>query len=229
MAGLTGGLIGLACARAAVDYKNFPAPATDLPAAADAGPQQAVLAGGCFWCTEGVFEEIPGVTDVESGYAGDTKETATYEIVCSGRTRHAEAIRITYDPRKVSYGSLLKLFFSIAHDPTTMNRQGNDTGPQYRSAIFYSSPAMRDVAAAYIKQLDDAKIFPSAIVTTLEPLTEFYPAETYHQDYARLNPTQGYIQAAALPKKAKAQKLVASDEVGARAAPTSQPATAPVN
>ena len=226
---VTAGMIGLACARAAVDYKNFPAPAKDLIAAPDAGVQTAVLAGGCFWCTEGVLEEIPGVIDVESGYAGGSKETANYEAVCTGKTGHAEAIRVTYDPRKVSYGSLLKLFFSIAHDPTTLNRQGNDSGTQYRSAIFYSSEEMRSVAAAYIKQLDEAKVFADPIVTTIEPLTEFYPAEKYHQDYARLNPYQGYIQAAAIPKKEKAKKLVELNETGVVPAPTSQPSTQPAS
>lgn len=215
-AGLT---IGLACARASTDFARFPEPAIDLPTPEAGGLQSVVLAGGCFWCTEGVFEEIPGVADVVSGYAGGSKETANYEAVCNGDTGHAEAIKITYDPRRVSYGQLLKLFFSIAHDPTTLNRQGNDTGTQYRSAIFYADDDEKRVAAAYIKQLDDAKVFPSPIVTTLEPLKEFYEAEKYHQDYARLNPLQPYIRAAALPKKEKAKKVAASTTQ-----PTTQPA-----
>lgn len=203
-------MIGLACARSNADYKTFPDPAVDLPAAGS-GPAYAIVAGGCFWCTEGVFAEIPGVSDVESIYAGGTKETANYEAVCSGTTDHAEGIRITYDPTKVTYGKLLKLFFSIAHDPTTLNRQGNDVGRQYRSAIFYANDDEKRVAEAYIKQLNDAKVFGAPITTTLEPLTAYYPAEKYHQDYAKLNPNQGYIQAAAAPKIEKAKKVVAME------------------
>ncbi|RYG77845.1 peptide-methionine (S)-S-oxide reductase, partial [bacterium] len=180
--------------------------------------QHAVLAGGCFWCTEGVFEQIPGVSDVESIYAGGTKETANYEAVCSGTTGHAEAIRITYDPAKVTYGYLLKIFFSIAHDPTTLNRQGNDVGTQYRSAVFYANDEEKRVAEAYIKQLTDAKVFTDPITTTLEPLTAYYPAEKYHQDYAKANPDQGYIRAMATPKIEKAKKVAAMESA------TTQPA-----
>lgn len=216
-AGMT---IGLACARASTDYANFPDPKTDLPTPEAGGLQSIVIAGGCFWCTEGVFEEIPGIADVISGYSGGTKETANYEAVCSGQTGHAEAIKIVYDPRKVTYGQILKLFFSIAHDPTTLNRQGNDEGPQYRSAIFFANDEEKRVAEAYIKQLDEAKVFPQPIVTTLEKLDEFYEAETYHQDYARLNPLQPYIRAAATPKKEKAKK-VAAEMPATR--PTTQP------
>jgi peptide-methionine (S)-S-oxide reductase len=212
--------IGLACARASVDYANFPEPKVDLPTPDKGGLQEMVIAGGCFWCTEGVFEEIPGVADVISGYAGDTKETADYKLVSRGETKHAEAIKIVYDPRRVSYGHLLKLFFSIAHDPTTLNQQGNDVGPQYRSAIFYASDDERRVAQAYIAQLTEAKVFPKPIVTTLEKLDGFYEAESYHQDYTRLNPMEPYIRAAALPKKEKAKKVAASESV-------KQPATQP--
>jgi peptide-methionine (S)-S-oxide reductase len=215
-----GTMIGLACARANTDYKNFPDPKVDLPHSVHAEPRSIVLAGGCFWCTEGVFEEIPGVIDVVSGYSGGAKETANYKAVCDGDTGHAEAIKITYDPKKVSYGHLLKLFFSIAHDPTTLNQQGNDFGTQYRSAIFYANDDEKRVAEAYIAQLNEAKVFPSPIVTTLEKLDTFYVAENYHQDYARLNPTQGYIQAAALPKKEKAKKVAAET-------PTTEPTTQP--
>ena len=209
--------IGLACSRANADYASFPDPKLDLPTPATSGLQSMVIAGGCFWCTEGVFEEIPGVGDVISGYAGDSQANANYEKVASGQTKHAEAIKIVYDPRQVSYGQLLKLFFSIAHDPTTLNRQGNDVGPQYRSAIFYANDDEKRVAEAYIAQLTEAKIFPSPIVTTLEKLEGFYEAEGYHQDYARLNPLQPYIRAMATPKKEKAKKVVAMES-------TTQPA-----
>ena len=159
----------------------------------------AVFAGGCFWCTEVAFEQLTGVLDVESGYAGGSAETANYRQVCEGNTRHAEVIRIKYDPEQISYDRLLDVFFD-AHDPTQLNRQGNDIGTQYRSAIFYASEEERGAAAAKIEKLNAARAFPRPIVTTLEPLTTFYPAEQYHQDYARLNPDQPYIQHHALPK-----------------------------
>lgn len=205
-----GAMIGLACTRAKGDAAGFPVPAVDVPmTTAEPGTTRAsaVLAGGCFWCTEAVFEQIPGVLDVVSGYAGDSAETAKYDIVKTGRTKHAEAIRIEYDPAVVSFGKLLKVFFSIAHDPTQLNRQGGDIGPQYRSAIFYASETERDVSAAYIKQLNEAGVFPDPIVTTLEKLEAFYIAEDYHQDYARINPDQPYVAHAALPKRDKAKKL----------------------
>jgi peptide-methionine (S)-S-oxide reductase len=207
------------CAIGAVDYKTFPDPKEDLKVASDAGVQVAILAGGCFWCTEGVFENMPGVTDVISGYAGDTKDKADYEIVSSGRTNHAEAIRIVYDPKKVSYGQILKSFFAIAHDPTQLNRQGPDTGRQYRSAIFYANDDEKRVAEAYIKQLNDAKLFDKPIVTTLEKLTEFYPAEGYHQDFVRNNPSHPYILQQAMPKVEKAKKAAAEQPK-----PATQPA-----
>jgi peptide-methionine (S)-S-oxide reductase len=187
---------GTSCAIAAVDYKTFPDPKEDLKLAADAGPQTLVLAGGCFWCTEGVLENIPGVSDVVSGYSGGTEKTANYETVSTGLTDHAEAIRITYDPAKVSFGKLLKFFFAIAHDPTQLNRQGPDTGRHYRSAIFYANDNEKRVAEAYIKHLNEAKVFPAPIVTTLEPLKGFWVAEKYHQDFVRQNPLHpcGIIQ-----------------------------------
>ncbi|HZZ26487.1 MAG TPA: bifunctional methionine sulfoxide reductase B/A protein [Pirellulales bacterium] len=162
----------------------------------------AVFAGGCFWCTEAVFEQLDGVSDVESGYSGGKPETADYEQVCEGNTGHAEAIRITYDPRRISYDRLLDVFFD-AHDPTQLNHQGNDYGTQYRSAIFYADEQQKQLAHAKIKQLSDAHAFSRPIVTTLEPLTAFYPAEEYHQDYARNNPLQPYVRAAAIPKVCK--------------------------
>ena len=148
---------------------------------------EAVFAGGCFWCVEAVFEQIDGVLDAVSGYAGGSAETANYKAVCGGDTGHAEAVKIVYDPRKVSYEQLLKVHFAT-HDPTTKDRQGNDEGPQYRSAIFYASEEEKEIAKAFIADLDDAKAFPRPIVTTLEPLVKFFPAEAYHQDYLRKNP-----------------------------------------
>ena len=162
----------------------------------------AVFAGGCFWCTEAAFEQLAGVLDVTSGYAGGSAETANYRAVCNGDTGHAEVIRITYDPAKISFDQLLAVFFD-AHDPTQLNRQGNDIGTQYRSAIFYADEIQLQAAQAKIDQLNAAKTFPRHIVTTLEPLTAFYPAEDYHQDYARLNPDQPYIQAVSVPNVCK--------------------------
>jgi methionine-S-sulfoxide reductase len=160
------------------------------------------LAGGCFWCTEAAFEQLDGVLDVTSGYTGGSAETANYRAVCGGDTGHAEAIRITYDPSKISYEKLLDVFFD-AHDPTQLNRQGNDIGTQYRSAIFYANDEEKDISGAKIQSLNEKRIFSRPIVTTLEPLGEFYPAEDYHQDYARLNPEQPYIQAVSVPKVCK--------------------------
>ena len=184
---------------------DFPDPALDAKPAS--GTQTAVLAGGCFWCTEAVFEIIEGVKDVVSGYSGDTKEMAKYDIVSTGRTKHAEAILITFDPKVMSYGQLLKIFFSVAHDPTTLNRQGHDIGPQYRSAIFYADDEQKRVAEAYIRQLNDAKVFPSPIVTQVAPLEKFYSAEAYHQDFAERNPNQRYIVAVSDPKVEKLKKM----------------------
>jgi peptide-methionine (S)-S-oxide reductase len=161
---------------------------------------EVVLAGGCFWCTEGAFRQLSGVRDVISGYAGGTAETANYKAVCEGDTDHAEVIKIIYDPAQISLGEILKVFFWLAHDPTQKNGQGADQGTQYRSAIFYADDIQKEIAAKYIAQLDAAKVFPKPIVTTLEPLDAFYPAETYHQNYAALNPLQGYIQGVAQPK-----------------------------
>lgn len=166
---------------------------------------QAVLAGGCFWCTEAAFEQLEGVLDVTSGYAGGSKETADYKTVCTGTTGHAEVIRITYDPSRISYEQLLDVFFD-AHDPTQLNRQGNDIGTQYRSAIFYAGESEKQAAEAKIHQLTAAGKFARPIVTKLEPLVEFFPAEDYHQDYARLNPDQPYIQSVSTPKACKVRE-----------------------
>jgi len=186
-----------------VSPKDFPDAATDVALVPGAAQALAVFAGGCFWCVEVVYRELEGVSKVVSGYSGGTAETADYEMVCSGRTEHAEVIQISYDPSKISFGRLLKIFFSVAHDPTQLNRQGNDIGTQYRSAIFYADEEQKRVAEAYIRQLDAAGVFKSAIVTRLEPLSEFFEAEGYHQNYAALHPTQGYIAAVAMPKVEK--------------------------
>lgn len=180
--------------------KDFPDPVVDLPRIAGATDATAVLAGGCFWCVEAVYLQLDGVTQVTSGYAGGTADTADYRTVCGGTTNHAEAVMIRYDPSRLSYGQLLKVFFWVAHNPTELNRQGNDIGRQYRSAIFYADAEQKRVAEAYIRQLDAAGVFPSPIVTTLEPLEGFYPAEAYHQNYAARNPTQPYIMFSAAPK-----------------------------
>jgi methionine-S-sulfoxide reductase len=164
--------------------------------------ETVVFAGGCFWCTEAAFEQLEGVLDVISGYTGGKSETANYRAVCGGDTGHAEAIRITYDPAKISYDKLLDVFFD-AHDPTQLNRQGNDMGTQYRSAIFFASDEEKQAAEAKIRALNEKRAFPRPIVTSLEPLGEFYPAEDYHQDYARLNPDQAYIQSVSIPKVCK--------------------------
>ena len=187
---------------------DFPNPAVD-ETPSSAGPQTAVVAGGCFWCTEGVFKQIEGVEKVVSGYSGGEASTANYDAVCGGRTGHAEAIEITYDPATITYGQLLKIFFSVAHDPTQRNRQGNDIGTQYRSAIFYSDPEQKRVAEAYIQQLDQARIFRSPIATEVTPLKAFYPAEGYHQNYCSLHPESPYIQAVAEPKIEKTKKQYA--------------------
>jgi len=172
----------------------------------DNSPAKAVLAGGCFWCVEAVFKPLDGVTKVTSGYIGGSKETADYRAVCGGNTNHAEAVEVQFDPAVITFGQILKYFFAIAHDPTQENRQGNDVGTQYRSAIFFADDAQKKVASEYIKQLDAANVFTAPIKTNLEPLTEFYPAEEYHQDYAKRNPAQPYVAYTAMPKVEKLQK-----------------------
>jgi peptide-methionine (S)-S-oxide reductase len=182
---------------------EFPDPVVDTALTPGAGPRAAVLAGGCFWCTEAVFKEIDGVLEVTSGYSGGTAETADYETVCSGRTGHAEAIQVVYDPARVSFGQLLKVFFSVAHDPIQLNRQGADQGRQYRSAIFYADDEQKRVAEAYIQQLNQAGAFDKPIVTEVAPLEAFYEAEAYHQDYAERHPMQPYVLFTAAPKVEK--------------------------
>ena len=171
------------------------------------GMQTAVFAGGCFWGVQGVFQRVNGVVQAVSGYAGGAKETAQYEMVGSGLTGHAESVKITYDPKKVSYGTLLQIYFSVAHDPTQLNRQDPDSGPQYRSAVFYADAAQKETTEKYIAQLDAAKSFPKKIVTQVVPLTAFYAAEGYHQDYLTLHPESGYIARFDLPKIANLKAI----------------------
>ena len=192
----------------AASLESFPNPAVDVPAAK--GTQTAVLAGGCFWCTEAVFEQLAGVKTVVSGYAGGDAAGAHYEIVGAGKTNHAESIEITFDPAKITYGQLLKIFFSVAHDPTTLDRQGPDYGHQYRSAIFYKDVEQKRVAEAYIKQLDEEKFFKKPIVTEVSALKKFYPAEEYHQDFVKLNPNHPYVRVNAFPKLDKLKKYYPS-------------------
>ena len=167
----------------------------------------AVLAGGCFWGVQGVFQHVNGVISAVSGYAGGARDTAHYEMTSSGTTGHAESVQITFDPHRVSYGQILQIYFSVAHDPTELNRQGPDTGTQYRSAIFPQTPEQAQIATAYIAQLNQGKAFPSAIVTTIELDKSFYPAETYHQNYLTLHPNQPYIAINDLPKVRALERL----------------------
>jgi peptide-methionine (S)-S-oxide reductase len=173
-------------------------PTLDLPATT--GNQTLILAGGCFWGVEAVFENLRGVSQVVSGYAGGSANTAKYDLVSDGNTGHAEVVQITYDPQQISFGQLLKVFFAVAHDPTQVGGQGPDTGSQYRSAIFFANPDQQKVAQAYLTQLSRAKAFSKPIVTTLEPLTQFYPAEAYHQNYIDRHPTAPYVVMHDLPK-----------------------------
>lgn len=168
--------------------------------------QNIVLAGGCFWGVQAVFQHTKGVTKAISGYAGGTEETANYEMVGSGTTGHAEVVQVTYDPSEITLGKILKIYFAVAHNPTELNYQGPDHGTQYRSAIFYENPGQKKLAESYITQLNNAKVFSGSIVTTLEPLTKFYPAEDYHQDYAKLHPDNPYIAKNDLPKVVNLQR-----------------------
>jgi peptide-methionine (S)-S-oxide reductase len=193
---------GWACHQVGADAINqvIPAPAVDTPTAEATGTQTAVLAGGCFWGLQGMFEHVQGVTKVVAGYSGGTRDSASYEMVGTERTGHAESVEITFDPKRISYGQLLRLYFAIAHDPTQLNRQGPDSGPSYRSEIFFNSPAQERIARAYVEQLTRAKLFKSPIVTRIEPLKGFYPAEGYHQDFLIHNPSHPYIVRNDLPK-----------------------------
>jgi peptide-methionine (S)-S-oxide reductase len=185
---------------AAEEAVVIPPPALDEPAGLGAMTEVAVLAGGCFWGVQGVFQHVDGVSNAVSGYAGGSEKTASYRIVTSGTTGHAESVRITFDPRRISYGRILQIYFSVAHDPTQLDRQGPDEGTQYRSAIFPTSAEQERIAKAYIAQLDKARVYKAPIVTKIELGHPFYPAEGYHQDYLTLHPTQPYIVYNDLPK-----------------------------
>jgi peptide-methionine (S)-S-oxide reductase len=194
-------------ARAAEPAVTIPPPALDAAAPNSGGAQTIVLAGGCFWGVQGVFQHTKGVVQAMSGYSGGTKETAHYEMVGTERTGHAESVQITYDPKQISYGKILQIYFSVAHNPTELNYQGPDRGPSYRSAIFYANDEQKRIAEAYIAQLDKAHVFPAAIVTKLEALTGFYPAENYHQDFLVLHPDYPYIVFNDLPKVENLKRL----------------------
>ena len=186
---------------------KIPTPSADLVTEPAGAQEVAVFAGGCFWGVQGVFQHTKGVIQAVSGYAGGAKQTAVYELVGSGMTGHAEAVQITFDPKQVSYAQLLQIYFSVVHDPTQLNRQGPDTGSQYRSAVFTTSASQKLVTDKYIAQLDAAKVFPAKIVTQVGPLTGFYAAENYHQDYATLHPESGYIARFDLPKIANLKAM----------------------
>jgi peptide-methionine (S)-S-oxide reductase len=194
-------------AGAAAETPHAIAAPTADEAAPAAGTEIAVLAGGCFWGVQGVFQHVDGVTSAVSGYAGGNKDTAEYETVSTGTTGHAESVQVTFDPHKISYGRILQIYFSVAHDPTELDYQGPDHGTQYRSAIFPTTPEQARVARAYIKQLDDAHVFAAPIVTKIEPDKAFYPAEAYHQNYLTLHPEQPYIAINDLPKIAALKQL----------------------
>lgn len=181
---------------------NLPGPAVDAALATAKGEQTAVVAGGCFWGIQAVYQHVKGVINATSGYSGGAASTAEYELVSNGDTGHAESVKITYDPSQITYGQLLRVFFSVAHDPTQLNRQGPDTGTQYRSSIFYASDEQKRIAEAYIAQLEKTKVFPRPIVTQVVPLKAFYPAEAYHQDYAAHHPDNPYIVYNDAPKVA---------------------------
>ena len=191
-------------AYSAADRANgtLPAPAVDAPLVSTSSQQTAVIAGGCFWGIQAVFQHTRGVIRATSGYSGGAANTAEYELVSTGETGHAESVQIEYDPSKITYGQLLRVFFSVAHDPTQLNRQGPDKGTQYRSSIFYSTDEQKRIAEGYIAQLDKAKVFERPIVTKVVPLNAFYPAEAYHQDYAALHPNNPYIVYNDAPKVA---------------------------
>ncbi|MGE0665108.1 MAG: peptide-methionine (S)-S-oxide reductase MsrA [Sphingomonadales bacterium] len=206
----------LAAALAAATLSGFPAlaaekavaiPAPALDAPSQAASETVILAGGCFWGVQGVFQHTKGVTSAVSGYAGGKVNAPSYEQVTTGRTGHAEAVKVTYDPKQVSYGQILRIFFSVVHDPTQLNRQGPDRGTQYRSAVFTTSDAQTRVTAAYIAQLDKAKVYGDPIVTTVKPAPRFWPAETYHQDYATRHPDNSYIAYYDLPKIANLKRM----------------------
>jgi peptide-methionine (S)-S-oxide reductase len=208
---LTGGVAVMAARTAAAEQpRALPAPSADEQAAMG-DSETAVFAGGCFWGVQGVFQHVQGVTSAVSGYAGGDAATAHYQMVGTDRTGHAESVKITFDPKKISYGKILQIYFSVAHNPTELNFQGPDVGTQYRSAIFYANDEQKKVAEAYIAQLDKTNVFGEPIVTKLEPLRGFYAAENYHQDYATLHPSAPYIAFNDLPKIENLKRLFAAD------------------
>jgi peptide-methionine (S)-S-oxide reductase len=218
--GITG-MLGMVVALAAfavfvpsVAAAPLPDPKIDAPLATAKGTQTAVFAGGCFWGVEAVFEHVKGVTQVVSGYSGGSADKAKYDEVSSGSTGHAESVRVSYDPSRISYGQLLRVFFSVAHDPTELNRQGPDTGTQYRSAVFFANDEQKRVAESYIAQLQRVRAFPRPIVTQVTPLKAFYEAEAYHQDYLVRHPDQPYIVINDLPKIADLQRQFPALYVG---------------
>ena len=196
---------------AAEDAVIIPAPAMDAPASD--GVQTVVLSGGCFWGVQGVFQHTAGVVNAVSGYTGGNKSTAQYNTVSTGTTGHAESVEVKYDPNKISYGKILQIFFSVAHDPTQLNRQGPDSGTQYRSAIFTTNDEQKKVTEAYIAQLNAAKVYKKPIVTKVGPLEGFFPAEAYHQDYLTLHPNQPYIAYNDIPKVENLKKIFAEDYI----------------
>jgi len=203
--------VGLVANAAQAAERAFTIPAPTLDQRTNADKETVVLAGGCFWGVQAVFQHTKGVTSAVSGYAGGDKSTAHYETVGTGRTGHAESVAVTFDPRQISLGKILQIYFSVAHNPTELNRQGPDVGTQYRSAIFYADDEQKKVAAAYVAELDKAKVFPGPVVTQLEPLRGFYPAEEYHQDFAVLHPSYPYIVFNDLPKVDNLKRLFAAD------------------
>ena len=204
-------LLAVAPSRASEEAVIIPAPTTDVQAAD--GIQTAVLAGGCFWGVQGVYQHTAGVLNAVSGYSGGSKATANYTMIGTGTTGHAEAVEIKYDPKKISYGKILQIFFSVVHDPTQLNRQGPDTGTQYRSAIFTVNDEQKKVAEAYVAQLNAAKVYKKPIVTKVGPLQAFYPAEDYHQDYLTLHPNQPYIVFNDIPKIENLKKVFAENYI----------------
>jgi peptide-methionine (S)-S-oxide reductase len=212
--------LSVGCSASAAPAHPVPAPALDDPRATGPSVRTAVFAGGCFWCVEAVFEAVEGVVSAESGYAGGTAETAKYDVVSSGDTRHAEAVRVTYDASKVTYGQLLQILF-LTSDPTTKDRQGPDVGPQYRFAVFPGDEAQQRVLTAYVAQLGAARVFESPIVASVEPLTAFYPAEAYHQDFVRRNPGHPYVRAWSVPKLKKLLAALPERVKGSSSSPSS--------
>ena len=193
-------------ARPSASNTAFPKPALDDSIAQAKGQQVAVVSGGCFWGVQAVFAHVRGVISATSGYAGGTEDTAHYEMVGTGQTGHAESVKVVFDPSQITYGQLLMVFFSVAHNPTELNKQGPDWGSQYRSSIFYSNEGQKKIAEAYISQLGSAKVFSQKIVTVVVPLKEFYPAEEYHQDYVKRHPNNPYIMINDLPKLSSLKK-----------------------